>query len=287
MPAQPGRRTDLPEDRPASGQRVSGRPGSGRPGSRQPAAAGRSPFDAAAAEYDAARPSYPAGLYDALEQRTGPLAGRLILDCGAGTGIASRQLAARGARVLSLDIGEQMLRRALARSPGSRCILADGNRLPARAGCADMVTFAQSWHWFDQQHAAAEVARVLRPGGWWAAWWNQAAPGEEWFSEYQALLTAACPGYRRQHHSPDWSHQSVTAGGLLDPVGSGTVRWTRQLAVGDWITDDRSKSYVIELAAGPRERLLAQAAAIIARRFPDGQMRVPYTTRLWLARQRG
>ena len=41
------------------------------------------------------------------EARVGPLAGRLVLDCGAGTGIASRQLAARGARVVSLDLGEQ------------------------------------------------------------------------------------------------------------------------------------------------------------------------------------
>jgi SAM-dependent methyltransferase len=259
----------------------------GQPMTGQDAAPRRSLFDAAAAEYDRARPGYPDEMYDAIEQRTGRLAGQLVLDCGAGTGIASRQLAARGARVLSLDIGEQMLRRALARSPGSRCILADGNRLPVRAGCADVLTFAQSWHWFDPQQAAAEVARVLRAGGWWAAWWNQAAPGEQWFSDYQALLTATCPDYRRQHHSPDWSHDNVTAGGLLAPAGSVTVRWTRQLTVSDWITDDRSKSYVIALADGPRERLLAQVAAIIGQRFPDGRMRVPYATRLWLASKRG
>ncbi|MGH3397053.1 MAG: class I SAM-dependent methyltransferase [Streptosporangiaceae bacterium] len=84
--------------------------------------AGGSLFDAAAAEYDAARPSYPDELYAEIEARTGPLAGRLVLDCGAGTGIASRQLAARGARVVSPDVGEQMLRRALARSPGSACV---------------------------------------------------------------------------------------------------------------------------------------------------------------------
>ncbi len=85
--------------------------------------------------------------------------------------------------------------------------------------------------------------------------------------------------------SPDWSHGSITAGGVLTPGGSATVRWTRQIAIGDWITDDRSKSYVIELAPAAREALLARLAAIIGQRFPDGQMLVPYTTRLWLARK--
>ena len=155
--------------------------------------ADRSLFDAAAAEYDAARPSYPDELYAELEARTGPLAGRLVLDCGAGTGIASRQLAARGALVVSLEVGEQMLRRALARSPRSACVLADGNRLPVRPGRADVVTFAQSWHWLDHEHAPAEMARVLRPGGWWAGWWNQATPGEPWWDAYQSALAAACP----------------------------------------------------------------------------------------------
>lgn len=248
------------------------------------AGGGGSLFDAAAAEYDAARPSYPAELYAELEARTGPLAGRLVLDCGAGTGIASRQLAARGARVVSLDLGEQMLRRALARSPGSACVLADGNRLPVRAGRADLVTFAQSWHWLDHEHAPAEMARVLRPGGWWAGWWNQATPGEQWWEAYQSTLAASCPHYFEQHLSPDWSHGSIAAGGLLTPAGSATVRWTRQVAIADWITDDRSKSYVIELAPAAREDLLARLADIIGRRFGDGQMLVPYTTRLWLAR---
>jgi SAM-dependent methyltransferase len=93
------------------------------------------------------------------------LTGKLVLDWGAGTGIASRQLAERGATVISLDIGEQMLRRALARSPGSACVLGDGNQMPIRSASADVVTFAQSWHWFDHRVAAAE-SNTERAVGW-------------------------------------------------------------------------------------------------------------------------
>ena len=121
----------------------------------------RSVFDSAAREYDAARPTYPDAVFAELAGRTGPLTGLVTLDCGAGTGIASRQLTGRGARVVSLDIGEQMLAKAKARNPQAACVLADGNRMPARPAVADLVKFAQSCHWFVQPRAAAEVVRVL------------------------------------------------------------------------------------------------------------------------------
>ncbi len=244
-------------------------------------------FDEAASHYDAARPSYPAALFDELETRTGPLAGQLVLDWGAGTGIASRQLAERGARVVSLDIGERMLRLALARSPWAACALADGNNMPIRSATAALTTFAQSWHWFDPELATAEVARVLRPGGFWAAWWNRAhADGEAWFDDYQALVSSSCPGYLWQHRSdeqmaPDW------ASGLVEATSVTVVPWVRRLTAEHWITDERSKSYFIELEPTLRESVLGQVAAILARRFPDGQLVVPYLTTLLLARKAG
>lgn len=251
----------------------------------------RSPFDSAAAEYDAARPSYPPELFDELERRTGPLAGRLVLDWGAGTGIASRQLAARGAIVVSLDLGEQMLRRALARGPGIPCVLADGHRMPVRNGAADLITFAQAWHWFDHARATAEVARALRPGGYWAAWWNRAsARGEPWFERYEDLLSTACPGYTWRHRrdtemEPDWTSDLVRAHGPVDPAGTVVVPWVRHVAAADWMTDERSKSYIIALEPQVRESVLGEAAAIIGAEFPGGQLTVRYLTTLIVARK--
>lgn len=248
----------------------------------------RSPFDPLAADYDAARPSYPDGMYDALEAAAGPLAGRLAVDCGAGTGIATRQLAARGARTISLDIGELMLRRALARSPGSCCLLADGNAIPLRASSADLACFGQSWHWFDQHAAATEVARILRPGGHWAAWWNHpAAGGQPWFDAYQNLLELATGHCRQQHHAEaDWEQEAIADTGEFEPGVRAVVTWTRTLSTADWITDNRSTSYVGALQPAEREQLLAAVASVIAERFPGGQMEVPYRTAIWIARRR-
>jgi SAM-dependent methyltransferase len=244
-------------------------------------------FDALAEDYDAARPSYPDGLYQALEDATGPLAGKLVLEGGAGTGIATRQLSARGARIVALDIGELMLRRAQARSPQACFLIADGNAAPLRDGCVDIACFAQSWHWFTGGHAAREIARVLRPGGYWAAWWNNEwADGEEWFDAYQGLLESACPGYDRQHRDTRWADESIDQAGLFQP-GTGTeVPWTWTLSVGQWLAYERSKSYVGLLPPADRDLLLSRIEDIASERFPDGQMSVPYCTRLRLARRR-
>jgi SAM-dependent methyltransferase len=246
-----------------------------------------SPFDPVAAEYDAGRPDYPDGLYTALEETAGPLGGTLVLDAGAGTGIATRQLTARGARVIALDIGEQMLRRGMARSPGMNCLLADGNAVPIRSECIDLACFAQSWHWFDPDRASWEVARVLRPGGHWSAWWSYAwADGQSWFDTYQGLMEAACPGYRRHHRNTDWSQEGIAQTGLFEDGTRITVPWTRTLDVVEWMTEERSKSYVAQLPGTGRDRLLRGIAEVLGAHFPGGAMAVPYRTRMWLARRR-
>lgn len=251
---------------------------------------GRSVFDAVASEYDAARPSYPEALLDELEAITGPLDGQLVLDWGAGTGISSRQLAGRGARVTLLDIGEQMLRLARARDPRSCCVLGHGSQMPIRTGCADATTFAQSFHWFEQPAVLAEVARVLRPGGHWAAWWSrpgpQGAKGAGWFERYQDVLVASCPGYTWRHlrdeaMAPDWS------GGPMAPAATVVVPWTRRVSAAQCLTDERSKSYIVALEPGRRQAVLAELAGIIAAEFPGGQMAVAYITTLLAARKSG
>ena len=248
--------------------------------------AARSPFDPVAADYDAGRPGYPDGLFTALEETTGPLAGALVLDAGAGTGIATRQLAARGARAIALDIGEQMLRRAQARSPDMNCLLADGNAIPIRSESIDLACFAQSWHWFDQHRASREVVRVLRPGGWWAAWWSHAwADGQPWFDTYQGLMEAACPGWRRHHRNTDWSQEGIAQTGLFEAGIRVTVPWTRMLDVAEWMTEERSKSYIAQLPPPHRDRLLDGIAGLLAVHFPGSAMAVPYRTRMWLARR--
>src|SRR6185503_19654225 len=74
------------------------------------------PFDfrRQAAVYGRFRRNYSAALYDAIEERTGPGAGRVAVDLGCGTGFVTDSLARRAWRVVGVDLSAPMLAAARA-----------------------------------------------------------------------------------------------------------------------------------------------------------------------------
>lgn len=235
-------------------------------------------FEAVAEEYDAARPSYPPGLYDAL----GDLEGLFVLDVGAGTGIATRQLLARGASVVAIDPGRGVLVRAAARTPGLMAVGADGAVLPVRHGAVDLICFAQAWHWLEESGRVGEAHRVLREGGRWAAWWSHArADPEDWFGAYWSTIEHRCPGTHRGQRDMNWG-AAVGESGRFEVDERVVVPWVRSTSVDDWLTDQASHSYVAALPARDRRQLLDALRSILDERFTDGAMTVPYETWLWV-----
>jgi SAM-dependent methyltransferase len=235
-------------------------------------------FDHVVDEYDAARPSYPQGVFDLLE----PLDGRVVVDGGAGTGIATRELLARGAAAVALDLSLVMLTRARARGHADRPLVSDAAVLPFASRTIDGVCFAQSWHWVDHVRAGPEIARVLRPGGWVAAWWSHArADGDRWFDETWEAIEAVT-GARRAHRDIDWG-ATIAASGPFAVEARQTVAWTRQIPVTTWVTELRSHSGIAALPRAESERLLATIELLARARFTDGSMDIPYETWWWRA----
>ena len=124
-------------------------------------------FGADAGRYDRARPSYPLGLVERLVEEA---PGRSFLDVGTGTGIAARQLRAAGCDVHGVDPDARMA--ALAIQDGMDVDIATFEEWDEKGRTYDAVVSAQSWHWVDPVAGAAKAARVLRPGGLLAVFWN-------------------------------------------------------------------------------------------------------------------
>ncbi|GHH74002.1 hypothetical protein GCM10018793_14100 [Streptomyces sulfonofaciens] len=118
----------------------------------------------------------PEGLDEAEAGLLGPvaaLAGRRVLEVGAGAAQCSRWLAAQGARPVALDLSHRQLQHALrladALPPGAgvRLVQADAGALPFAAGSFDLACSAYGALPFvaEPVRVLAEVYRVLRPGG--------------------------------------------------------------------------------------------------------------------------
>ncbi len=94
----------------------------------------------------------------------GLAAGMSLLDIGCGSGFAVRLAADRGALVAGLDASAALLEIARARTPEADLRVGDMDVLPWDDAAFDVVTSFNSI-WAGCEQAAAEAARVLRPGG--------------------------------------------------------------------------------------------------------------------------
>ncbi|HVS99852.1 MAG TPA: class I SAM-dependent methyltransferase [Solirubrobacterales bacterium] len=130
-------------------------------------APGSPDFGQTAADYGRFRAGFPEELVDRLDALgvLGP--DDRALDVGTGTGTLARLLAPRVDSMVGTDPAEAMLGQA--RELGGPSNLTYEVGVAERTGFADeafeLVTAGQCWHWFDRPRAAAELSRVLVPGG--------------------------------------------------------------------------------------------------------------------------
>ena len=168
------------------------------------------------AGYDAAAGGWASGpgpMYDRLAAALiaaapVPLAGRRVLDLGAGTGAAGRAALAAGAgQVVAADLAVGMLRAA---GPALHPVAADAAALPFRAGSFDLVAAAFCLnHLLDPAAALAEARRVgaALAASTFAAGWTHPAK--------DAVDAALRPfGYRSRPGTPAsaWTRTGWPAG---------------------------------------------------------------------------
>ena len=248
-------------------------------------------FDQAAAAYDRLRPAYPAEVYDAIERLSGvALAGALVVEVGAGTGIATRALRRRAAKVLALDLSLAMLRTQDRRQgQAADRVGARGERLPVRDGTADLVCAATAWHWVESAAGLAEAVRVLRPGGALAVWWNTLADrGIAWCQAREESLHrrgATWNGCYAKDYEVTRLDIDLRATGRFASVERHDTWWERTVPIADHLAELATHSPVIWLGAEIGEYIEEQRA-VLEREFPDGMVRERYLCHLHVAKLR-
>ncbi|MFT3790835.1 MAG: class I SAM-dependent methyltransferase [Rudaea sp.] len=132
-------------------------------------------FSTKAADYAAARPRYPAALFERLRANRTLYPAAQVADIAAGTGLFTGQLLYRGYNVTAVEPNAAMLAVAvatLAKYRKYRSIAASAEATTLADAAVDVITAAQAFHWFDVEAVRREWLRVLKPDGRVVLVWN-------------------------------------------------------------------------------------------------------------------
>ncbi len=141
----------------------------------------RCDFNTLADDYAKFRTSYSEELFDSIVEYARLPAGARVLDLACGTGLGMQSYIRRGFSVVGVDVATAMMQKARAALPHTARVEFVSGRaeaLPFADATYDLVSCAQSFHWFEPRQVFAECARVLRPGGALAIFWKHAARGD-------------------------------------------------------------------------------------------------------------
>ncbi|WP_327243044.1 class I SAM-dependent methyltransferase [Streptomyces sp. NBC_01320] len=237
-------------------------------------------FDKAAADYAANRPSYPPALLDAVEELGGlALKGARVADIGAGTGLATALLHARGARVIAVEPGLGMASQFRLGLPHVPLVLGDGNNLPLASESIDILTYAQAWHWTDQRKSVPEALRVLRPGGALALWWNDSDSTVPWIADQDSRL-------RRLFSAEDNEPDPMARFRDLPPQLSIVTRqmvWTRSVPLDTHLANLASYSDFLVLGRNATGAFLTAERDLLTEVFPNGTVEERYVVSMAVA----
>lgn len=242
-------------------------------------------FNTAAAQYAANRPSYPPTLFTTIEELVGrPLKGAKVIDVGAGTGIATTLLHARGADVIAVEPGEGMAEEFRRTLPDIPLVRGTGDALPLASACADFLTYAQSWHWTTPAHSLPEAFRVLRPGGALALWWNTDALDVPWIAAQAQRIEQYFEGAHptkqgtatKQSAAELRTERAFKGAPESPPHAHRIVRWSRRVPVDTHLANIGSHSIFLVLGKEGTEAFLAEERAHLMEAFPDGQVEEVY-----------
>jgi SAM-dependent methyltransferase len=143
---------------------------------RIPREAGRGLFGGDPAGYDAARPEYPARVFEILRERAHITASSRVLEIGPGTGLATRGVATLGVgAVVAVEPDGALaghLRATWLRSTPLEVVVQSFEEVELPADGFDLAYAATSFHWVDPAIGLAKVHTLLRAGGLWAMFWN-------------------------------------------------------------------------------------------------------------------
>jgi SAM-dependent methyltransferase len=266
---------------------------------RPEAGAGRN-FGRFADLYDRRRPGYPGALIEALFDYCRAAPGDAALEIGAGTGQATRAVAARGVRVTAIEPSPELAeiadRNFAIAGLSAETVVTTFEEAVLPEAAYRLIYAATSWHWLDPATRFGRAEYAIAPDGTLAVLWtwprwratelrpqldavyeNSGAPLAEMGPMYQGEPD---PGALAR----EWSREIERSTVFGEPTGT-VARWS--VNYGSRAYADLLGTYGDHIALEPaiRDRLLDGIGAVVE--AAGGMIALEYVTLLLMARAVG
>jgi SAM-dependent methyltransferase len=143
----------------------------------------------------------------------------------------------------------------------------------------DVVTCAQSFHWFHHEVALPEIARVLRPDGILALVWNSRDDRDSWVAELSEIIG--------NETVASWDvNLPIDASGLFGPVETAQFRYEQALDRETLLDLVLSRSYCAKLPQADREPILDEVGRLYDTTAGEGGVRLAYVTECFRAKRK-
>lgn len=236
-------------------------------------------FNGLADSYDKARPRYPEELFARAVELLPPGRPPVVVDAGAGTGIALEGLLPRlpgGSSVYAVDVSEDMIRVGRAKFPDVEWRLGTAEDHLVSGGQADLVLAAQSYQWMDRPRFLRCVAGHLGPSGVCMIVQNNRDHTVGGFAAaYEDLLEKYSPGYTRSYRTID------VEGELSAHFPRVEVRectWVQALTIDDFVEMSSSSTQAQRAVADVGPVFLDHVRDLCAAHADNGAVHVPYVS---------
>ncbi len=232
------------------------------------------------------RPDYSDQAIDGMLKTFGIAQGDQACDVGAGVAHLTLMLGKRGLNVTAIEPNDEMRKFGTDRCKPFANITYQENTAE-HTGQADhvfdCVTFGSSFNVTDRQATLKETNRILKSRGWFAAMWNHRDLDDPIQAEIEGIIHRAVPDYaygaRREDQTP-----VIEASGLFGPVQTieGPVLHSQEIP--DVVEAWRSHA-TLQRQAGTAFAGVVEKIAAFLKSLNCASIRVPYTTRIWLAQR--
>ena len=234
------------------------------------------------------RPGYPRVVAEMLAEECGLKPASVVADVGSGTGILSELFLRNGNRVYGVEPNREMREageRLLADYENFKSVEGRAEATTLDGGSVDFVTAGQAFHWFDLDAARREFKRILRPGGWVVALWNdRRTEGSPFLEDYERMLIDFGTDYC------EVSNRYESEGDLIRPLFSpGEVHLktfgNRQVFDFEGLKGRLlSSSFVPEPDHPNFAPMIERLASIFVRHARDGRVAFDYDTKVFYGR---